>query len=205
MSHVTEARAGTLQRRLGRAFLALWIPLVALGVSSLMVGHFAPLPAPAAEAATVEAALGAARSRGAEVAVVHFLDVECRCSKRVAEHLLEGPRPAGAHEAVVLVGADAELQRALTARGFAVEPENKQSAERRFGSFAAPALAVLGTTDGDVRYLGGYTDRKQGLHVRDLEIIDACARGESPAVLPVLGCGATADLERMLDPLRLQS
>ncbi|MEL6715068.1 MAG: hypothetical protein AAFP86_14905 [Planctomycetota bacterium] len=205
MQHETNARRSRLRTIAGRAFLSIWIPLVTLGVSSLMVGHFAPLPAPEASAESVSPALQRARAAGADLAVVHFLYSDCRCSQRVAEHLTRSERPAGAAESVVLVGANDDLALALEAHGFDVEEETQASAEARFGSFAAPAFTVVDAASGRVDYLGGYTSRKQGLDARDLEIIAACAEGAPPAALPVLGCGATADLERMLDPLRIKN
>ncbi|MEL6430533.1 MAG: hypothetical protein AAFR54_15225 [Planctomycetota bacterium] len=205
MQHETTTGRSRLRTVAGKGFLAVWIPLVTLGVSSLMVGHIAPLPAPRASADSASPALRRARARGADLAVVHFLYADCSCSQRVAEHLTRSERPAGAAENVMLVGDDDSLARALEARGFVVEAETQTSAEARFGSFAAPALTVLDAESGRVEYVGGYTSRKQGLDVRDLEIIAACAEGAPPAALPVLGCGATADLERMLDPLRIKN
>ncbi|MEO0664090.1 MAG: ATP-binding protein, partial [Planctomycetota bacterium] len=82
-------------------------------MSSLMVGHFAPLPAPQASAQTATPALERARAAGADLAVVHFLYADCRCSGRVAEHLMRSDRPVGASENVVLVGDDDRLARAL--------------------------------------------------------------------------------------------
>lgn len=202
--HIDRPERPSWRRRLGLLALAVWIPLVIVGIGSLMISHWAPLPAPDVRASSVRGGLAETRALDKTLLAVHVLDVECTCSRRVAEHLMRSERPVGVHEVVVLVGEDGAMAWELRTQGFAIERESSKTAEERFGEFAAPALAVLRAADDEVLYVGGYTDRKQGLDVRDIELIGACLRGESPKPLPILGCGATDALERTLDPLRLK-
>jgi len=125
---------------------------------------------------------------------VHVLSSECRCSQRVVAHLLEGERPPGWTEIVLWVGdlqPDPELVRRFDVR-------RVQATDlARYGIEAAP-LFVAVTPAGEVRYAGGYTDRKQGAVFHDLQVL-AEARGSTAiSSLPLFGC-ATSD--RLRDAL----
>lgn len=194
------------RRATGRLLLAAWAAAVALGAGSLMVGHWAPLPAPAVAAEEVRADLVEATPAGATVRGIHLLDADCPCSMRIARHLIErGARIPGVAEVVMLLGdAPGDTAAALRGAGFAVETPTRAGLEARFGSAGVPSLLALSVPGGASLYAGGYTTRKQGLDVRDVLILAACARGESPTPLPVLGCGASDSLRAALDPLGLK-
>lgn len=64
---------------------------------------------------------------------------------------------------------------ALTASGLA-----------QVGISAAPLLIVLDPQD-RVRYEGGYSDRKQGPQIGDLEILASAYRGQAVAAHPLFG------------------
>ena len=55
--------------------------------------------------------------------------------------------------------------------------------------------------DGTVRYVGGYTDRKQGLDAKDLAIVADTRAGQDVAPLPIFGCAVSARLRAALNPL----
>jgi hypothetical protein len=57
---------------------------------------------------------------------------------------------------------------------------------------------------GGLRYLGGYTERKQGLMIEDVTIVERL-RSERPVVeLPLFGCAVSRSLQAMLDPLGIR-
>ena len=85
-------------RFLARVALMLWMPTVALGIGSLMVGHWAPLPTPsAAQGTPLSAALvqlvedgatapGAGPQRSERWKLVHVLYENCGCSRRAVSY-----------------------------------------------------------------------------------------------------------------------
>jgi hypothetical protein len=187
--------------------LGLWFVAMLLVGSSLMAKHLVPLPEPTVQevrAASLSQLAGPAPKDGRWMAV-HVLYSECRCSKRIAEHLLETARPADVDEHVLLVkdGDDTGIGKRLGDGGFHVHVVTSEELAERYGIEAVPFFVLLGP-DGVARYAGGYTDRKQGPAPRDLEIIAAAreGKGELPA-LPTFGCAVSEKLRNTLDPLRI--
>jgi hypothetical protein len=182
-----------------------WFVLLSVVSASLLVRHLA-LPRPQNH----ELGLALAEFRPdrrtddtgrEELGLVHVLYAECRCSNLVVEHLCTKPRPAGVVEHVLLVGSDEPLAKKLGSHGFDVKRVSSEDLES-LGIEAAPLFVVLSRT-GDVRYAGGYTERKQGLLPRDREIVSALRAGRDAAPFPVFGCAVSDGLKRTLNPLRL--
>ncbi len=131
---------------------------------------------------------------------VHVLYTECQCSQRIVEHLLTTDRPRDVVERVLLVGLDPALERRLGARGFQVVHSTTTELATRYHVAAVPLFVVVAPAGG-VRYAGGYTTRKQGLDVRDLEILGDTGADRRPAALPLLGCAVSDRLRASLNPL----
>jgi hypothetical protein len=191
------------KRIAARVGLAAWLlGMLAIG-SSLLARHALALPRPIADAALARS-MATLREPGnvGRWMAVHVLYTECRCSRVLVEHLLSTRRPNNVVEKVLLVGRDADLEARLTAGGFHVVQVRPAELAERYHVAAVPLLIVT-APDESVRYVGGYTTRKQGPDPRDLEII-AGAREERPlASLPVLGCAVSDKLRAMLNPLGL--
>lgn len=170
-----------------------------------MVGHWTVLPKPDVEDPAFAAQLNGLRAEqdDGQWVVVHVLYSRCTCSQRVFDHLFDDQRPAGAHERILLVEADAAIERRAAARGFAVETVSRAELKSEFHIEAAPMLIVI-DPQGSVRYAGGYTDRKQGFEFRDTAIVETLAQGGDPAELPLFGCGVSKELQEVLDPFRLK-
>ena len=73
----------------------------------------------------------------------------------------------------------------------------------RYGLEAAPVF-VVADPEGELRYVGGYTTRKQGLDNRDLAIITELRAGHDQRELPLFGCAVSRSLQQLLDPLGLR-
>lgn len=194
-------RAGRLASRVS---LAIWLPVLLTVCSYLLGGHLLTLSKPSAEgdrlAALVTNARGLDRERWF---VLHILYKDCRCSQRVLEHLIARHASAGIRERIVLVGESHDLAARVTAAGFEIDTLTSDQLERRYGVQAAP-LMIASDPSNHIRYVGGYTDRKQGPIFRDLEITARLARGETVAPLPLFGCAVSAKLEAKVDPLGLR-
>lgn len=178
-----------------------------LGGSLLLANHLLTLPTPAMADPALQLAIAATRTpaqRG-RWRVLHVLSEDCGCSQRVLAHLRTSLRPAGVVERVVLVqeaGVAAVTRVEMAALGFELDVVTPDELVRRYRLEAAPLLVVVDPVD-QVRYLGGYTPRKQAADVRDLAMIAAVLRGDRPGPLPVFGCAVSRALRAKLDPLGL--
>jgi hypothetical protein len=179
----------------GRFAVTAWFAAMLTIGATLLAKHVIALPAPARDQ-KLAASLGALRlpeEQGKWLAF-HVLYSECRCSQRVVAHLVATTRPAGWAEVVLWTGN----QPSDPALGRHYRVKRSTSAElARLGIDAAPLLVVL-DPQGGLRYVGGYSDRKQGPILDDLRILDQAQRPEALASLPVFGCAVSDRLRRQL-------
>jgi hypothetical protein len=188
-----------------RALFAMWIAAFVVVGAYLLAPHLLTLPVPEpADEALIHSVAEQLPPHHGWVAL-HVLDQDCQCSQRVAEHLLATSRPTGVAERVVWIAGTPDLARvaALEAHGFAVETIAPDQLGERYHLDAAPVLLVVDPTD-HVRYLGGYTPRKQAGDMRDEAIIAAVQRGERVPPLPTFGCAVGAALSTTVDPLGIR-
>jgi len=188
----------------GRVVFWLWVPALCYVVGSLMVGHWLPLPTPARDDPRLVGAVSArVNLEEPRWTRLHVLYAECPCSRRIYDALIErGSRPQIA-ETIVLVGRDEELERRAVERGYELDVLSPEQLRERYNVEAAP-LFVIADPVGAVRYVGGYTDRKQGLAIKDEEILTGLMAGEEVETLPTFGCGVSQNLQAVLDPLNLK-
>jgi hypothetical protein len=194
----------SLLQRVGVSFgLWGWFALMLVVSATLLGRHLLALPRPAADEALARsmATLRTPNDAGRWMAV-HVLDAECKCSQRIAEHLLASDRPKDVSEHVLLVGGDVALETQLTSRGFQVARVEPTELSDRYHIQAVPLL-VVSAPDGTVRYAGGYTARKQGPDPRDLEILADARAGRSVEPIPVFGCAVARRLQSTINPLGL--
>ncbi len=191
-----------LALRLGRwrfgkqATVVVWFVVMIVLGAGLLARHVVALPSPAS--AKLGPELGALRTpteQGRWLAV-HVLYDDCRCSIRIADHLVETTRPSDWSEIVLWVGAapPAELDRRFDVR--------RVSADQlaHLGIEAAPSMVALDPSN-HVVYSGGYTDRKQGPVIEERRIL-ADARAARPIkTLPVFGCAVSRRLKTELSTL----
>lgn len=186
--------------------LVVWGVIVLLLGSAMMVDHWAPLPLPAPADPAVVRAVARSR-RPAEVGewlALHVLYADCPCSQRIFAHVLHQTRPRDVMERIVLIGDSEEMKSRAEARGFTVESVPTQDLAARYGMVAAPALLVSAPDD-SIRYLGGYTNRKQGPEIQDVALIRSAVHNNGVlAALPLFGCAVSRSLQETLDPLGLK-
>ncbi len=189
---------------IGRTVLCVWAPLAFVAIGTLGVGHWWSLPKPDSKDPLVSAAIRDQWqiSPGRWVGV-HVLYSMCKCSERIVHHLVERRPMPGMAEVVVLVGANEELERMIREGGYQLEVLAPSQLSEKYHIQSAPMLAVMDPSS-VLRYLGGYTERKQGLMIADATIIDRL-RTERPVVeLPLFGCAVSRSLQAMLDPLGIK-
>jgi hypothetical protein len=191
-----------------RAAFAVWALCCVVGGGYLLSGHLLTLPTPDITDLGFQRSAVAHRrpSQVGRWLVVHILDQDCQCSLRVLDHLLAAPRPADVAERIVLIASAVEPNRvaAIAARGFELDIVTPDQLAERYHVEAAPLLVVADPAD-TVRYVGGYTPRKQAADVRDVAVVDALRRGERVEPLPTFGCAVGRSLRATIDPLGIRS
>jgi hypothetical protein len=205
-----------LERWIARGVLSLWFPAVLVVCAYLLGGHVLTLPSPTSDSVRLTSAFAAIRdtrdSRAGERWIaLHVLYEGCRCSTQVLDHLLARGVETGTTERVVLVRTgesagesnDPSTASRIKAAGFDLEVISTEDLANRYGIEAAPLL-VVSDPQGAVRYVGGYTDRKQSVVIHDHEIIASLRGGAKVAPLPVFGCAVSKELGRRVDPLGLR-
>jgi hypothetical protein len=186
-----------------RLLFGLWCGASVSAVASLGAAHWYSLPAPQVGERALARAVAEARSAGKSQVLLHVLYAECACSRRIFTHLTQRRALPAADETVLLVDGSDALQAQLRQAGYRVVEVTPEELESRYGVSAAPLLVIA--LKGDTpQYVGGYTERKQGLEVEDLRILARLERGESPAFLPLFGCAVSERLQRLLDPMGLK-
>jgi len=182
--------------------LTAWAVICVLMGASLLADHLLTLPAPAAASLRDVVAAQRRVDQRDRWLVLHVVAAGCGCSARVLEHLLATPRPPGVIERVVFVVEPGGVAPAAAIRdhGFDLDVVTPDELGARYHVEAAPLLVVVDPHDG-VRYVGGYTPRKQAADLRDLAVIAATRRGETVPPLPAFGCAVGRALRSKLDPL----
>ena len=189
---------------IGAAALCVWGALM-IWIGAIMLGrHLVALPAQTGDDAAKASALAEKRpdADGDGWFAAHALYGECGCSRRVAKHLLDSERPEDVRELVILVGDDPELRSSLIEKGFDVDVVGREELAERYHLRAVPVFAVLDPLD-RVRYVGGYTQRKQGPVIEDLDILAKLQSDRSIAALPLFGCAVSRRLQQAIDPTGL--
>lgn len=203
----------TVERRsrwrfVARGAFALWVVCCVVAGSYLLSAHLLTLPTPElSDLGPQHSAVAERRSsQHGRWLVVHILDQDCKCSLRVLDHLLAEPRPADVVERVVLIAGAVRPERsaAIRNRGFDLDIVTAEQLGERYRVQAAPLLIVIDPAD-TVRYVGGYTPRKQAADVRDVATVEALRRGEPVTPLPTFGCAVGRSLRAKIDPLGIRN
>jgi hypothetical protein len=184
----------------------LWIPAVLVPGSYLMARHLLTLPAPSYADAGLTRAIAGLRAPGEEGKwlAMHVMYAGCGCSRRVLANLLLRPSRVDVAERIVFVGEiDAEAERNARALGYRFDSITREELAAKYHVEAAPLLVVADPA-GRVRYVGGYTDRKQSPAIRDAELLSQLVRGAKVAPLPVFGCAVSDKLQATVNPLGIR-
>lgn len=191
--------------RWGHVALLAWAALSLVITGGLASAHWYALPhPPAAKPALVRAlahSLTAADS--GRFTVTHVLYAECRCSQSILKHLVSRRARRDVSERVLLVAPDDALTAQLRAADYRVDVLKPTELKLRYEIESAPLL-IVADPQHVLRYLGGYTTRKQAPDIHDTAIIDSVISGRDASELPLFGCAVSRRLQRLLDPLGLQ-
>jgi len=205
ISRATHSAHAARFARFSKLALAVWALLAFLVTGSLASAHLYTLPRPSKVSAALVQALAALRrpEDGHRYSASHVLYAACACSQRIVERLVQRGARSDVSETVLLVGADQSLAERLTRARYRVEIVTPRALRERYDIQAAPLL-IISQPDARIAYLGGYTDHKRSLPIRDVELIERVVRGGRSSELPLLGCATGRALQRVLDPFALK-
>lgn len=189
-------------RLLVRAGLFAWALLAFAITASLATAHYA-LPQPPRRNPQLARAVAELRDpTGPDWLSVHALYSQCRCSQRIAAHLLARAAISGVQEHVLWVGPRVESKVELERAGYAVHNVSALALKRDFGAVAVPLLLVADARD-RLRYVGGYASSQTAV-IRDRTVLQSLMQRRASSELPVFGCAVSRSLQKLLDPFALK-
>jgi hypothetical protein len=193
-------------RRFAQLAFVFWAVLGFVIATSLAAQHLYVLPAPDANGLALARSLRSLTGdeRGTWSAF-HVLYARCQCSQNIVEHLGRSARPSNTREHVLLVGTERDLvslRAKLPENGFRLHRFEAEVLKQRFHIQSAPLLIVT-DAEQSVRYAGGYSERKQGPLLEDVEIVRSLQSNFATRRLPIFGCAVSKELQALLDPLSL--
>ncbi len=181
-----------------------WVPFLVIPGVYFLGWHSLTLPKPDPVVLAAAVAFEQRPEDRGRWTVFHVLYSGCGCSARVLERLAERRPVDGVVETILFIdGEPGDLAERAHVAGFRLQALTREDLVRRYHIEAAPLL-LIADGDGAVRYVGGYTERKQSLDIRDVAVLAALRRGEEVAPLPLFGCAVSHDLQSKLDPLKLK-
>lgn len=182
--------------------LLLWCVAVTALVAMLSFSHWWALPPPDTRDARLVVGVRELSRDAPGWSAIHVLYTECRCSRRILDHLRASERPHDVRETVVLVGEERIVAAALAARDYYVVSVSPAELTARYGIEGAPLLIVVDPGRA-IRYVGGYTRRQQGADISDLAILRDLRTGTGADDLPVFGCAVSRRLKSLADPFTI--
>jgi hypothetical protein len=200
------SRGKTIRQFVAKFAFVLWVPAVLVPGAYLLARHLLTLPKPSVVDPALLAVMSGLRDPGSQKdwLALHVLYGECGCSQRVLAKLLMRPPVREVTERIVYIGAaDTRTESRARALGYAFDQVTREQLVERYHLESAPLL-VVADPGGRIRYVGGYTDRKQGDFVRDADVLSRLVEGREVEALPTFGCAVSEKLQSAVDPLRLR-
>ena len=181
--------------------LLLWAVTLITLIATLMVSHWSVLPLPSGNDPKLAKAIDNTRSIKdlGQWYATHVLYAQCNCSNRVLEHILNSPRPSGINEKLILVDHNPKWEKKAQEIGFPYEVITQQELKTEFNIESAP-LFIVSNPESKIMYAGGYTDRKQGLSIKDTDIIQNVMNNNPMEPIPLFGCAVSKALQTIVDP-----
>ena len=181
-----------------------WIGVCLTVVSGLMADHWIALPTPpVGSQMPIGDGVTTDEPSAGNVTVLHFLYDKCPCSQRVLQKLLARRPVPGACETIVLIGETPTSVDRAERSGYRCQCVTPARLKATYGVESAPLLLAI-DENRTVLYSGGYTARKRGYAILDVDIIQSLLARKHTQSLPVYGCATSQILQDAMDPLRLK-
>lgn len=137
-----------------------------------------------------------------EWTLVHVLSTKCGCSKKTARYLSQRGVLQKHKELVILIEENSKIKTILTTAGFQVISMTAEQAAKEYSIDAVPQLVVFGPM-GDIKYSGGYNDRRIEVF-EDLQVLNKLKKGQVVKAFPIFGCANGSELISQIDPWGLK-
>lgn len=195
-----------LRNWLPRIAILVWGITLIIVIAILMVDHWVTLPIPSGNDPKLAQAIDDSRELGelGQWIAVHVLYSKCTCSQRIVDHIFTEGRTVNIKEKLIIVdNAQPEWEELAKAKGFSYQVITAEELHDIYNIPAAPIM-VVADPRGEVRYAGGYTARKQGPGIQDIEIIEQLKKENPVKPIPLFGCAVAKGLQKVFDPLGLK-
>ena len=140
-----------------------------------------------------------------DMQVLHFLGVDCECSKNVYQRLLKRKPADDVNERIYLIGEEKNWELKLKQNGYDVVTGDRNEFSEKYQINAIPQLTVFGFGD-RIIYSGGYTSKRgQKVEIEDQQIIaELKSREKRTKQRPIFGCLNGTLNQKKADPLGLK-
>ena len=182
-------------------FFYTWFFIVGIPLSYMMGSHTFPWQASHAEGLTT-----LVNEQPNQLTVLHFLSVDCDCSKAVFEKLISRNPRTNELEKVFIMGKNLSWEKQLRKKHYQIETNERDYFSTKLDIKAVPQLVII--KDRKILYSGGYSNVRApaSSQIEDEKIIAEISNKKSgtSSERPIFGC-LTGRVERKIyDPLKLK-
>lgn len=182
-------------------FFYTWFFIVGIPLSYMMGSHTFPW-----QASHAKDLVTLANEKRNKLTVLHFLSVDCDCSKAVLEKLISRNPLINEDEKVFIMGKNLSWEEQLRKKQYQFETNERDYFSTKFDIKAVPQLVII--KDRKILYSGGYSNVRApaSSQIEDEKIIAEISNKKSgtSSERPIFGC-LTGRVERKIyDPLKLK-
>ncbi len=182
-------------------FFYAWFFLVGIPLSYMMGSHTFPW-----QSSHAKSLLELANEKSSKPTVLHFLSVDCDCSKSVFEKLISRNPRANENEKIYIMGNNPSWEEQLRLKKYHVETNDMDFYAKKFEVKAVPQFVII--QKNNILYSGGYSSVRSPsiVQIEDEKIItEILDKKRSPSSeRPIYGCITGRAERKAYDPLNLK-
>lgn len=182
-------------------FFYTWFLIVGIPMSYMMGAHTFPW-----QASHSNDLFNLRTTNSSKLDVLHFLSVDCECSKSVFQKLISREPRESENEKVFIMGKNLDWEAKLKAKNYHIETNDMDYFAKKYDVKAVPQLIII--NDDKILYAGGYSSiRSPSTHeIEDEKIISESLKlkKENSIERPIFGCVTGRAERKLIDPFHLK-